>query len=723
MRRFAGLVVVLAGAMLALSQTAPLSAHATLRSSNPAANAFVQRAPGAIVLTFTEPIDPRSSYIQVLDGNGALLETPTATVDDVVMSTTLPALKPGIYNVLWENVSRIDGHAISGSYPFTVLNPDGSLPDLTNTFGGVTTESDPAPLADGIVVRLLSLVGLALVAAGALITLLWREAPPGLRRGLLWTVYGGVGVLGVATLLNLQTIRDAYSGVGIRELVVETPSGGYWLTRFGLVLFVAAVASFLLEAPKRASAVVLGGVAVYLWAFTATSHAAAAGSGSAWARGFDFVHGAAAIAWIGAVVGVTIAARLGRRDLAWGALMPRFGLLASTMVFLLLATGFLATFVQVDEIEKLWETRYGVVLLVKLGLMLPLLGVALYNARVGKVRLAAGAPGEPRRFLMFAFAEVALGMLVFGAAATLTQTTNSRSVTLEAETPVFDMTSMFGDLSIRLNIDPNQTGLNTYRVELADQAGAALEAERVRLTFRYQEDPTIGASSLTLTSGATGGYLGQGPFMTLEGRWRVEVEVRRTNVNDVVAFYDVRPAGPPVVAGATGGAWSRPTPGLTWNQFGGLVFVLTGLGFALARTPLRSLGKGAGWAANGVTMAGFSAGVLLFFGVHSHTPADGVPTNPIFPDANSIAQGRALYEANCITCHGRTGVPPAGLELSPYPLDLTIHVPQHPDGDIYNFIANGVPGSAMIAWRAAGLSEDEIWHIVNYLRTLAPVNQ
>lgn len=723
MRRLAGLVVVIAGAMLALSQAAPLSAHATLRSSEPAANAFLQRAPGAIVLTFTEPIDSRSSYIQVLDGAGILIQTPTATVEGVVMTTTLPTLRPGIYNVLWENVSRIDGHAIRGSYPFTVLNPDGSLPDTTNAVGGVSTDPDPPPLADGIVVRLLSLVGLTIVAAGAVISLLWKEAPAGLRRGLLWSLYAGVAVLGVATLLNLQTIRDAYSGVGIRDLILETPSGGYWLTRFGLVLFFAAAGSYLVEAPRRSGAAVIGGVAIYLWAFTATSHAAAAGSGSAWAKGIDFIHGMAAVTWIGAVIGIAIAARLGRRDLAWSSLTPRFGLLASTMVFLLLGTGFLATFVQVDEVEKLWETRYGLVLLAKVALMLPLFVVALYNARAGKERLAAAAPGEPRRFLRFAYAEVALGMLVFAAAATLTQTTNSRSVTLESDIRPFDTTSTFGDLNIRLHVDPNRTGLNTYRVELADQGGVPVEADRIRLTFRYQEDATVGASSLTLARAEPGLHVGQGPFMTLEGRWRVEVEVRRASVDDIVAFYDVRPAGAPVAATTTGDAWSRPTPGLTWNQFGGLVFVLTGLGFALARTPLRSFAKEAGWAANGATMVGFSAGVLLFFGVHAHTPSEGVPTNPVFPDANSIAQGRMLYESNCIECHGRTGVPPDGLDLNPYPLDLTVHIPQHVDGEIYQFIANGIPGTAMVAWRQGGLSEEEIWHLVNYLRTFAPVEQ
>ncbi|MES4792261.1 MAG: hypothetical protein C4321_04105, partial [Chloroflexota bacterium] len=86
-----------------------------------------------------------------------------------------------------------------------------------------------------------------------------------------------------------------------------------------------------------------------------------------------------------------------------------------------------------------------------------------------------------------------------------------------------------------------------------------------------------------------------------------------------------------------------------------------------------------GWATSAGTLAGVGLGTLLIFGVHAHEPQAGLPTNPVFPDADSIARGRALYEANCVTCHGRTGVPPPGLNLEPYPLDLTVHVPQHPD--------------------------------------------
>ncbi len=724
MRR-ATLVALLLTALLPvllLPRTA--SAHAALRSSDPVANAFLQRAPGQVTLTFTEPIDSRTSTIRVLDAAGKPIQTQPPVVSGVSLTAALPQLPPGIYNVLWSNTSKVDGHAISGSFPFTVLKADGSLPDQTNSVTGLSSDTDPQPLADGIAVRALSLLGLAMVVAGAIVILLWREAPVGVRRGLALCVYGGAAVLAVATLLNLVTIHDAYSGVSIQDVVLKTPSGGYWLTRGGLVLLVAVSATFLPDAPKRASWALLVAGAAYLWAYTATSHAAA-GAGNAWAKPLDIAHGAAALAWIGAVTGLALSARLGSRENDWARFLPRFSLLASVMVFVLLATGFMGAFVEVDHPEKLWQTRYGVTLLVKVALMVPLLALAGYNARYGKHLLESHNDRARSRFIHLASGEVALGLAVFLAAAFLTQTTVSKSVSIDQGARAFDQTSAFGDLNISLKIDPNRTGLNTYRVALTDAAGNPVTADRVRLTFRYQDDATVGASSLVLSPSA-GAYIGQGPFMTLEGKWRVETEIRRPDVDDVVAFFDVRPAGAAVSNVTAGGAWGNPAPGLTWNQFGGFIFLLAGLGLALSRGPVRRLlGREAGWATSGFTMAGFSFGVLLLFGVHTHEATGELPANPVFADANSIAQGRTLFEQNCASCHGRTGVPPKGLDLNPYPLDLTVHTPQHPDGQLFNFISKGVPGSAMRAWGTGNgkLSEEQIWHLVNFLRTLTPVER
>ncbi len=701
-------------------------AHAALVRSEPAANAFLQRPPGQVLLGFSEPVDAKQSGIQLLDATGKILRLPAPDLSRTgVVTVQVPQLPPGIYNVLWFNVSRIDGHALRGSFPFTVLTADGSLPVQANSVTGFGNDPDPAPLADGVAVRALSLLGLLIAAGGALLLLILPAANASTRRGLGFVIYGGGAVLLAATLLNLDTIRRGYSTLSLADIVFHTRIGGYWLIRLGAAFLIACIATLLNETQRRASAGALVGVALYAWAYAATSHAAA-GTGSSWGTGIDLVHGLSAVLWIGAVVGVAACARLASRDLDYLTLMARFGLIASLLVFFILTTGLLSSFIELSSPSQLRETRYGVTLLVKIGLLVPLLALGAWNARWGRRRLEALAPGEPRRFIRTATAEAAMGLAVIACAALLTQTSVPKSVPNTRESLAFDQSLAIADLNIGLNIDPNRTGLNTYRVALKDAAGAGQEAERVRLTFRYQDDQTIGPSTLDLAKGSVPGtYTGQGPFLTLEGQWRVEVSVRRANVDDVTGFFDVRPAGSAVISLNPGGAWSNPAPGLTWNEFAGFALLMLGLGFALWRERLAESGRWPGYGSAAATILGFGVGSLLLFGVHKDAPSTALPTNPVFPDQNSIEIGRKLFQQNCVACHGQTGVPPKGLNLDPYPLDLTLHAPQHPDGQLFRFIDGGVQGSAMRAWGsgAGALSEQQIWHLVNFLRTLTSVER
>ncbi|HEY5476042.1 MAG TPA: CopD family protein, partial [Tepidiformaceae bacterium] len=422
-----------------------------------------------------------------------------------------------------------------------------------------------------------------------------------------------------------------------------------------------------------------------------------------------------------------VAARMSGRNGAYRQLLPRFSLLSSILVYVLLATGALAAFIEVDRWNQFTATRYGTTLLVKLALIAPLLAVGYYNSRWGKKRLVARAPGEPRRFIATAALEAGLGLVVFVAASMLTQTTTAKAVVDTPNTKPYDTTQQVADLSVGLKVDPNRTGLNTYQVTLTDSGGQPVSADRVRLTFRYQDDQAIGPSTLILAPAGAGVSTGQGPYLTLEGNWRVEVEVRRPNVDDVVGFFDVRPAGTAVNNTGRGSAWDNPAPGLSVNQYAGFATVLVGLGFALWGGRLKALNRWAGRAATGVTVSGFAVGILLLFGVHTHPldPAVSQLKNPIFPDQNSISIGRQLFEQNCSSCHGLNGVPPKGLDLNPYPFDLTVHVPLHPDGQLYTFISGGVPGTAMRAWSAGDgkLTSDQIWHLVNYIRTLTPMDK
>jgi mono/diheme cytochrome c family protein len=104
-------------------------------------------------------------------------------------------------------------------------------------------------------------------------------------------------------------------------------------------------------------------------------------------------------------------------------------------------------------------------------------------------------------------------------------------------------------------------------------------------------------------------------------------------------------------------------------------------------------------------------------------PAEGAfQPNPVPADAESIAAGRALYGQYCLACHGPAGKGdgPAARTMNPPPADLTQHgLPGvHPDGQLYEWIANGYPGSQMPAFGDV-LGEEDHWNLVNYLRAMS----
>lgn len=99
---------------------------------------------------------------------------------------------------------------------------------------------------------------------------------------------------------------------------------------------------------------------------------------------------------------------------------------------------------------------------------------------------------------------------------------------------------------------------------------------------------------------------------------------------------------------------------------------------------------------------------------HSEAAPDEKITNPVKATAESIAQGKKIYEERCASCHGIHG---KGASQS-IP-DLTNHemMSEMSEGDMFHKISEGVPGTSMPPWKDA-LTEEERWHLVNYINTL-----
>ena len=74
-----------------------------------------------------------------------------------------------------------------------------------------------------------------------------------------------------------------------------------------------------------------------------------------------------------------------------------------------------------------------------------------------------------------------------------------------------------------------------------------------------------------------------------------------------------------------------------------------------------------------------------------------VTANPFTPNSASIVQGWQTFVANCRVCHARraggTGQRPQG--APPRLPILVVHLPPHGDGSIFQFVRNGIGGTAM----------------------------
>lgn len=105
-----------------LLAAAPAFAHAFLKNSSPPVGSTVPVPPKAVVIDFTEGVEPAFSTITVQNAHGQRVDEGhphLVNADPTRLAVNLPQLPPGEYTVRW-HATAVDTHKTEGSFRFTV---------------------------------------------------------------------------------------------------------------------------------------------------------------------------------------------------------------------------------------------------------------------------------------------------------------------------------------------------------------------------------------------------------------------------------------------------------------------------------------------------------------------------------------------------------------------------------------------------------------------------
>ncbi|MEU5469046.1 copper resistance CopC/CopD family protein [Streptomyces lydicus] len=420
--------VALAGALF--GGAVPASAHAALTGSTPAQGSVVDRAPEQVALTFSEGVAMGDDSIRVLDPHGKRVDR--GKLRNLCSGATVkygtglpPGLGNGTYTVAWQAVSA-DSHPVSGAFTFSVGAPSKSS-------AAVPQQEAGGGLVGALygIARCLAYAGFVLMAGGAAFVVACRPAAALVRSVQRLVVQGWALLTG--TTVAMLLLRTPYTGsgdladvfdLGGLQQVLLTKPGAALVSRLLLLaaaaLFVAVLFGAFARAHEPAGAggttdaegetgavdpaeearrrkdltfgLGIGGVIVAtgLAATWAMAEHASTGLQPAVAMPVDVLHLLAVAAWLGGLATLLV-------SLYWGppverTAVRRFSRIAFGSVVVLAATGVYQSWRQVGTWSALTGTAYGRLLLLKVGLVAVLVGIAWvsrrWTARLGEARAA-----------------------------------------------------------------------------------------------------------------------------------------------------------------------------------------------------------------------------------------------------------------------------------------------------------------------------------------------
>jgi copper transport protein len=397
--RFAYLCLAIATAITALAPVRQAMARASLLSAEPVDGVTIDDAPATFRLDFNEPVSPLVMRLVRPSGQVAPL-TGVVAADRSVTITAPEMAEEGTYVLNWRVVSA-DGHPLGGVVTFAVGHPSSAASVPRVEGAGVVHAALWA-------VQWILAIGMY-IGVGAAFFAAWLAAKQPLpRAGLLVALMFGA-IAATVVSIPLQGL-DA-----LAEPLRHIWRPGVWTAGFATswgwaaVIAVATLVAGLLALgfdnlflKRTLASLAIAGIGA---ALLASGHASTAEPRLAVAPAV-FLHGVCVAFWVGSLLPLAIVVRAGDR-----VALARFSRLIPLPLVVLIASGIMLAYAQLDRLDALWTTDYGRVLSAKIAMVMALLALAALNRYAVVPRLAiAGA----RRLVTIIAAEFTLAVIILG---------------------------------------------------------------------------------------------------------------------------------------------------------------------------------------------------------------------------------------------------------------------------------------------------------------------
>ncbi|HUQ97914.1 MAG TPA: copper resistance protein CopC [Gemmatimonadaceae bacterium] len=401
---------------LALGFPTPAFAHAHLKRSDPASGSRVSTI-AFIRLWFTERPELSLTAITVKNADGREFRTLPGAVDPAdplqVSFQITYALPPGKYTVAWRT-SASDGHPSRGTFSFVVLDAPtqqvivASPTDTTNPSNAATTIADSsvsATMPDASVtghsliratefIALLALVGavafclvvlprVSTIDAAVRATMERRAVGLGIAATALVVLSAMVHLVLVSEMANAMSGTHAMTST---EMAMHTLWGN--ALRLQIVAAVVVFAGLIVTLRGIRSGWLVAGIGTLIVAVTPalSGHAGASPRFSSLMIVNDFLHVIAGGVWLGTLlcilaIGIPVAFRRNEtgRWLTVASMVNVFSPIALTAASVVVVSGVLASWVHLEHLSALWQSRYGQMLLRKLLFVAVVILAGAYN--------------------------------------------------------------------------------------------------------------------------------------------------------------------------------------------------------------------------------------------------------------------------------------------------------------------------------------------------------